>query len=105
MTYNTSLDTWKKYGIIERELLIIKSYCKHFDKVYLINYSIKVNNDISKVLPKNLIVYNFYQESHNNFICFKNLMNYFYKIDNAIIRTNQTLGSWIYIPLKLINRF
>ena len=105
MTYNTSLHIWKKYGIIERELLIIKSYCKYFDKVYLIDYSVKVNNDIIKKLPENLIVYNFYQESLNNFICLKNLLKYFYKIENAIIRTNQTLGSWIYIPLKLINKF
>lgn len=102
LTYNTSLESWKKNGTFDRELSIYKRFLNHFDKIYLVTYG----DDDSKladslpeniiILPKKVAVNNFLYSLLIPFIYRKELRN------SDWFRTNQALGSWSAVFAKIL---
>ena len=109
-TFDISLKNWHELGILNREVLLYKKLTEKKHKVTFITFGNTedlniLNNSKIKVVP----VYKYVKYSKNKFIrYFKSFLIPFYllnKIDNIdLIKTNQLMGAWVAIVMKIIKR-
>ena len=107
-TYDISLKTWQEIGLLEREMKYFNKLIKYGIKLTLVTYGDSsdlgiINNSNISVIP----IYSLYRKPR------RRLAKYFksfiipYLIRNELkncdlIKTNQLLGSWVAILIKLL---
>ena len=108
-TFDYSLESWSKAGILDRELIYFQNLKSKNIDVSIITYGNQSDEEILKDYNIEIIpIYKFFNRPSNKVLrVLKSFMFPFFikkNIEFDLIKQNQLQGSWVSILLKLISR-
>lgn len=108
-TFDYSLESWRKAGILDRELKYFQSLKNKNIDVSIVTYGSQSDEEMLKDYNLDIIpIYKYFNRSNNKvFRLVKSFMFPFFirkNVDFDLIKQNQLQGAWVSILLKIISK-